>query len=94
MIIINRQQNARIPSWALSYLVNGDSSGISVGDMNTVNRWLEHWTEYAERVSGILNINPVSEFEFFTRYPEFGLPCHCTECDITVYGLENESNEN
>ena len=80
-----RQQNASIPSWALGYLVNGDRDGLSVDDLNTVNHWLDYWTVEADSVNGILNISPTGEQEFYTKWPEFGLPCMCAECDISIY---------
>ena len=87
MKTLSKQQNARVPSWALSYLINGDYSGITEDEKTTVDKWLDGMNKWVESIGGnplYMNINPVTEHEFFTKYPEFGLPCDCTECDIEV----------
>ena len=85
MKIANQQQNASMPSYAMSYLINGDSSGLSFEDKVCIDKWYDSWLEYAESVGGGVVISPTGEREFFTKYPEFGgLSCDCTECDILV----------
>ena len=79
------QQDARIPSYALSYLINGDSSGLSYEDITIIDRWYKTWQEVANRVNGSIVISTTDEREFFTARPEFGgLACDCVECDILV----------
>ena len=78
------QQNARIPSYALSYLINGDSSGLSDEDIATIDKWYKSWQDVADEVNGSIVIATLDEREFHTKYPEFGLPCSCSECDILV----------
>jgi len=78
------QQDARIPSYALSYLINGDSSGLSQEDIVTIDKWYKSWQDVADRVNGSIIIATTDEREFFTARPEFGLACDCLECDILV----------
>lgn len=70
-----------IPNWAMSALVNGDYSGLSEEDCETVNKWVESW-------EGPIDISPTDEGDGFNPYPEFGLACDTTTCIVTVYGKE------
>jgi hypothetical protein len=84
-----RQQNALIPSYALSYLVNGDASGLTDEDKNIIDKWLTGWLWRVDEVdNGSLIISPTGEDAHFAHYPEFGLPCDCVECDIIVLAPE------
>ena len=85
-VTLTRQQNARIPAWALPYLINQEVSGLSSDDFHVVEKWLRHWQNEAITLGGHLVISPLDEREFFTKYPEFGLACDCVECDIIVLG--------
>ena len=87
------QQNARIPSYALSYLINGDASGLPVEDKLRIDKWYQLWQDVADRVNGTVVIAPVDDREFYTKYPEFGLPCQCTECDILVLSDNKDIND-
>lgn len=84
MKTVTRQQNARIPSYALPYLINGDASGLCEEDKNIIDKWLDAWVIRAEKLGGGLVISPTGQEEEFSHYPEFGLPCGYIECDILV----------
>jgi hypothetical protein len=84
MKVHTRQQNAKIPSYALPYLINNDSSGLSQDDIGIIDRWLDDWLEASRGVEGYIVISPTGESEHFTRFPEFGLPCMYIECDISI----------
>jgi hypothetical protein len=84
MKTVTRQQNARIPAYALPYLINGDASGLSEQDKCIIDKWLNGWVTRAEKLGGGLVISPTGEEEHFSHYPEFGLPCGYIECDIIV----------
>ena len=95
MKTLAKQQNARIPSWALSYLINGESEGLAPVDKDTVDSWWSGMVEWAESIGGQgqdIIINPVDTNEFFTWHPEFGLACTVTECDIVVLGVDNKES--
>jgi hypothetical protein len=84
-----RQMNAAIPSHALPYLINGDASNLDNIDREQTLNWYQGWITYADNVRGNLVISPTGESEFFSHFPEFGLPCMCTECDIIVLVEDN-----
>jgi hypothetical protein len=84
MKVYTHQQNSKIPSYALPYLINNDSSGLSQDDIRIIDRWLDDWLESSRSVEGYLVISPTGESERFTRFPEFGLPCMYIECDISI----------
>lgn len=63
-----------IPDYALSYLVYGDSSGITEEDKAIIDEWV--------RDEGYEIISPSDEPAYFVPYPPFGLPCDCVECNL------------
>ena len=72
--------SAAVPTYALSYLVNGDSSGIEESDVSNIDAWLAECTE------NLLAAHPGATVELvtrdgaggsFTHYPAFGLACDC-----------------
>ena len=70
----------RIPTWALSYLVNADDSGLDAEDKKTVDEWVER-----TRNGGRIDLCPWSDGEpYFTWYPAFGLACDVEDCDVIV----------
>ena len=69
-----------LPTWAVDYLVNGDSSGISEEDIATVDQWLESLDHHC--VSFDFDCDGEILGTFFTQYPEFGLACECEQVDI------------
>lgn len=56
------------PTWALNYLFNDDSTGLTPDEVAMV----EDWKEHKEFFTSIENA-------FFSKYPAFGLPCECIE---------------
>jgi hypothetical protein len=84
MKILTRQQNALIPSYALCYLCNGDRSGLDQTDISRIDGWIGSWDNVATSNGGQVLISPTGDSEVYSNYPEFGLPCMVTECDITV----------
>lgn len=66
-----------IPEWALCYLVNGDSTGLSDEDTKMVQDW--------ERDNHVYEVEPLEEEGSFSRYPEFGKACNVVECNVFIY---------
>lgn len=69
----------KIPTWSLCYLVNGDASGLTEEELQTIDRWYKDM--------GVQVISPVMDDEcnlqpYFSHYPTFGLPtdrpCECS----------------
>jgi hypothetical protein len=79
MKIINHI-SARVPTYALSYLVNGDASGLEAAEQSAADTWLAECTE------NLLAAHPGATVELvtrdgaegsFTSSPAFGLACDC-----------------
>ena len=63
-----------VPDWSLSYLVNGDSSGLDDDEMKMVDDWYKK--------NKVEIVNPTDEQEEFTTDTEFGDACACTVCFV------------
>lgn len=77
MQIISKHSNLNIPTWALCYLVNGDSEGLNDKEISQIENFLEGFGPGQVLFSS-------KEEDFFTKYPEFGLPCNCVESEIIM----------
>ncbi len=79
MEITMEKTTEKIPTWSLSYLVNGDASGLTDEEIQTIDRWYKDMG--AQVVSPIMddecNLHP-----YFSHYPAFGLPTEAVDCDI------------
>ena len=90
MAKISTQRNARIPSWAMSYLINNDSSGITEEEKNQCDKFIGEYLDWCDdatlenKKAHNLVIVPLGESEFFSHYPEFGLAGMVMECDINI----------
>lgn len=73
---------AKIPSHMLPLIVNGDNSGLSNEDMDEFISFTEGLEKAASKINCIYDIVTVSDEEYFTNHPEFGLPCNVTDCVI------------
>jgi hypothetical protein len=71
---------AAVPTYALSYIVNGDASGLGEGETETIDTWL------AECRENLLASHPGATIDLvtrdgvegsFTSSPAFGLACDC-----------------
>lgn len=81
------------PNYALSYVVNGDASGIEQEDVEACDEWIERLTaklrkDYPDAVAIELLFED-GEGNEFTRHPAFGLACGTTQCALAVF-VENE----
>lgn len=82
----------QIPDYALSYLVNGDASGISEEDQANCDDWLKSCTDKLARdhpglTTGLL-LSDDSESGFI-RHPAFGKACNCILGAVVVWA-END----
>ncbi len=69
----------KIPTWSLCYIVNGDASGLTEEEIQTIDRWYKG--------IGVQVVSPVMDDEcgtqpYFSHYPAFGLPTEVVDCDI------------
>lgn len=77
MQIISKHSGLSIPTWALGYLVNGDCQGLNEAEICQIESFLEGFGPGQVLFSS-------KESEFFTKCPEFGLPCTCVEAEIIM----------
>lgn len=77
-----------LPTYALSYLFNGDASGITTEDEKNADAWLSGITERLNRdypgcsVGLLIDENDEGGFQ---RHPAFGLACDCVTCAVAVF---------
>ena len=91
MKIAIEYQGLRVPDYALSYLVNGDSSGISDADRLAIDQWYEQFHNEARELVSSGNAHSAQvvfsagdEEPYFTRSPEFGLACNVVESSVVI----------
>lgn len=72
--------SCRIPTWALNYLVNAETEGLTDEDLALVRAWERKW-------DGPISIS-TSDDPYFSNSPEFGLPCDVEDCEVLVRGKE------
>lgn len=66
-----------VPEWAMLYLVNGDSYGITEDEKEMINQWM--------RDNNIMEVIwPVDEDPHFSRRPAFGKACMVYECECVI----------
>ena len=94
MKTIANYDELNVPEYALSYLVNGDVSGIDKTDLEICRSWFKWYESKAAEVPGaVAQFNVVSSPEgnfdpYFCKSPEFGLPCNCVECEVLIFAPE------
>jgi len=76
--------NEDVPDYALSYLVNGDDSGLEDRDQATIDTWYEQYQDLADMRGGNVIISPGDEHGEFTNRPAFGLACSTTPTTILI----------
>lgn len=73
-----------IPSYAICYLIYGESDDLTCEDIENINRWVEKMQE--QRNGRYFDISPVSgREEYFEPVPPFGLPCSVVDCWVFYY---------
>ena len=75
--IFDEPYEVYFPSWALPYLINGDASGISDEEAQSVDAW-------AHANPGVYSPDPDEE-SFFSAFPEIGLAADCVALTVTPY---------
>ena len=68
--------SCKIPTWALNYLVNAETEGLTDEDLALVRAWESKW-------DGPISISTSGD-PYFSNCPEFGLPCDVEDCEVLV----------
>ena len=84
METLNHYDGLQVPAWSLCYLVNGDSTGISDEEQAEVDSWYSQFMQESQESGGDVIFSITDESEYFTWNPDFGLACHCVECEILI----------
>lgn len=73
-----------IPSWSLSYLVNGDNSGIDDKEQKQADDYMQQFYDEAKKHNGHVIFSCGDGEGSFTHNPEFGLACDCIDCTVLI----------
>lgn len=68
-----------IPTWALCYIINGDSTGLTVEEVAMIDKW--------HTDNNVVTVSPASDEEgnshpYFSRNPAFGEASEVVDCDV------------
>lgn len=77
-----------VPTWALNYLVNGDTTLLSEEDVDMIEKWCK--SLHVELVDPQMN-EEGSTHPYFTWYPAFGLPGEVEDCNVLYREQETEA---
>lgn len=70
-----------VPSYAVCYLIYGESEGLNDEDVENIDQWIVSMEK--ARNGRHFDINPISgREEYFSNNPPFGLPCNVMDCWI------------
>lgn len=81
MQTIEEYTNLDIPTWALGYLVNGETEGLSSGEIAEINKWTMSFEPLDPKASFLLS---TEQEEYFTKHPEFGLAATCVDGTVKI----------
>jgi len=73
-----------VPNWALSYIVNGDASGLESDETAMVDEWMAFFSEKAKELGGNVVYSTTDESDDFCSTPAFGLACDTTKTDVLI----------
>lgn len=73
-----------VPDYALSYLVNGDASGLEGEDQADIDGWFDYFQAIADKRGGHVIISPSDEEPSFTHNPAFGLACDTVPTTVII----------
>ena len=74
-----------IPDYALSYLINADSSGMEESDIINTDNFMQKYYALANKYNANVIISPVDcDDGSFCSFPAFGLASNCFECHIII----------
>lgn len=71
-----------IPTWALCYLINGDSTGLTESDIALIDTW------YADNKVQTITTATENEgncYPYFSHLPAFGLATEVVDCVVMTY---------
>jgi hypothetical protein len=78
--------SVKLPDYSLSYLINGDESGISEEDKNIIDEYMQEFYDESESCNGdvIIGLDDIDSEGYFTWSPSFGLACTVFDATILI----------
>lgn len=73
-----------VPNWALSYIINGDASGLESDEVAMVDEWMEFFSDKAKELGGNVVYSTTDDTNDFCSHPAFGLGCDTTKTDVLI----------
>ena len=73
-----------VPNYALSYIINGDASGIDDDDQENADDWMQFFEDKAKELGGTVTYSVTEDTNDFCSHPAFGLACDTTKVDILI----------
>jgi len=86
----------KVPTYALSYLVNGDASGMETSDIEACDAWFDSHTEKLKKQypgASIQFLYDDNDECAFTHNPAFGLACATVTCVHAVWVNNDDPRE-
>lgn len=75
----------KIPTWALCYIINGDTDGITEEEKAMVDEFFNSYrvaSMQVQIVSPVIEDGEEAPQPYFTHCPAFGQPCEVEDCDV------------
>ena len=60
-----------IPTWALCYLINGDSTGLTENDIAIIDKW---YADNKVQTITTASVNEGNTYPYFSHFPAFTAP--------------------
>jgi hypothetical protein len=74
----------QIPVYAMGYLHNDDSSGLSDEEIKLIDDYFQQFYDRAKELDAHVIIGCPEGEGSFTHHPAFGLACDCIETEILI----------
>ena len=68
-----KTDTVKMPTWALPYLINADSSGLTEDEEAMIDQWVKRYNQPTFECS---------EDTYFAPYPAFGLASSVVDCNV------------
>ena len=81
---IDNTYSYTFPAYALSALINGDTSGLEDDDEKNLNEFLKR-EHYVDHWDVDRDENGEAKEPYFSKSPEFGLACNCVDVTGIVW---------
>ncbi len=72
----------KIPTWALSTLINADDSGLENREISMINNWEN--SMHRQFPDCYMIVKPLENGYYFAYHPEFGSGADVTDCNIIM----------